>query len=257
VVTVWTGFNGNTLHLVGPGAHEFDQFQQQSYANSIGFFAAVNHGIQNGKVTVPALGMANDGRACPSSRDFSIVDQDQSDNNPEKYANGIGNASDEGTLNTVDAALGCSTWKVPLLDPAVAAGNPAVSPSGPLQELQAAAHQAAPVALIPGADPFALRHGHESLVLQNLLRAEVDQPPAATAGTQEYCHNLLTVGEPRLKLDASTEAMFPNTLPIGNNLANQLAARFVGTWSSLGCTGTDPVTVTLDGNGVAIAATYA
>lgn len=265
VITVWTGFNGNVLRLTGPGAKDFTQFPQQSYAGSPHFFAMVN---ENPRAQVPALGTATDGLACPTSRDWSIVDQDPSDNNPEKYlVNGtvVSNASDEGTLVTVDAALGCAPIAVPLLDPSVGTGA-VTSSSGPLQELQAAAHQAAPAATVPSGDPFTLdRHGNPSLFNLDVYRLQVDQVPvgyeaiAGDADTKAFCVNLATIGAPRLALDAATEAGFPNTLPIGSNLANQLANRFVMTWANLGCadlTGmASPIQVTLDGD-VAVAATY-
>lgn len=256
VITIWTGFNGNVLRLTGPGHDDFIQFPQQSYSNSPKFFRQLNRAIGNGLVTVPGLGMANDGQPCPSSRDFSIVDQDQSDNNPQSYpAYGVRNASDEKTLNTVDKVLGCSTWKAADLDPTIS-GTTGMSPSGPLQEAQAAAWQQAPVALIPGGDPFAQRNGTPSLFLQNLLRAQVDQPFTGTDGTTEYCNNLLGTGEPRLKLDQAAEAAAPNTLPFATNLADQLAFRYQQAWEILGCkalTGMDsPITAQLDGNGVVI-----
>lgn len=256
VVTIWTGFNGDTLHLTGPGARDFTQFAQQSYANSPGFFTAVNRGIRHGLVSVPPLGTSPvDGMACPSSRDFSIVDQDQSDNNPEAYpAYGVSNGSDEGLLGLVDKALGCAPWTVPVLDPAI--GGTAASPSGPVQEIQAARYQAAPVALVPGTDPFVLRNGQPSLYLQNLYRANVDQPSTWRSGGQAYCANLASAGAARLKADATTEAAYPPPLPIGSNLATVLAARFAATWGNLGCGGPSPITVTTDGNGVAVAATY-
>lgn len=257
VVTIWTGFNGNVLKLTGHGSHQFTAFPQQAYANSPGFFTALNKTVASGATVIPPLGKANDGMACPTTRDFSIVDQDQSDNNPQSYpAYGVGNASDEKTLDSVDTALGCAPWKVPLLDPAVT-GGATVSPSGPLQEAQAAAEQGVPVALIPSGDPFTFSKGQPSLFLKNLLRSQVDQPVTQdTNDTAGYCANLASVGEPRLKLDASTESAFPNTIPIGNNLANQLAARFVVTWGLLGCAGDSPVSVTVDANGVATAAAY-
>ncbi len=262
VVTIWTGFNGETLKLTGPGHDEFANFQQQGYANSIPFFAALYRSIRAGKTTVPPLGTSpKDGRPCPSARDFSIVDQDQSDNNPQAYpAYGVRNASDERIVGTVDAALGCAPWTAPSLDPAITGG--AMSPSGPLQEAQAQFRQGAPVALIPGNNPFAMRNGKASLALQNLLRAEVGQRPALVNGTRAYCVNLAgPSGEGRLKLDAPILAGFPATNPIGDNLANQLAARFVQTWTILGCqalTGRpSPVQVTVNDNGTATSATYA
>lgn len=261
VITIWTGFNGNVLRLTGPGHDGFTQFAQQSYDNSPQFFAALRSAEAAGLVTVPGLGTSPaDGMACPSSRDFSVVDQDQSDNNPESYpAYGVANGSDERTLNSVDKALGCATWHVPLLS---AVGT---SSSGPLQEEQANAGQGAPVALVPGLDPFVLNMGAQSLFLQNLYRAQVGQPATDNNNdTAAYCQNLLTAGEPRLKLDQPFEAAapMPPVGALGVNLALHLAARFQATWANLGCQGftgqPSPITVTTtDGNGLATSASYA
>jgi hypothetical protein len=258
VVAIWTGFNGNVLRLVGPGRKGFVQFAQQSYDNSPRFFRALRSSVSAGTTTVPGLGTSPvDKMPCPSSRDFSIVDQDQSDNNPQTYpAYGVSNGSDEKTLNYVDKALGCSTWQVPSLS------QPGTtSPSGPLQEEQASVSQQAPVALVPGLDPFVLRKGQLDLSLQNLYRKQVGQPVTDNNNdTKAYCLNLATAGEARLKADEPIEAAVPPNLPIGTNLANVLAARYLATWQNLTCqalTGMpSPIQVTTDANGVSISATY-
>ena len=48
----------------------------------------------------------------------------------------------------------------------------------PLNELQAAAHQAAPVALVPTNDPMVLNNNNVDLNKVNLYRIGVDQPVA-------------------------------------------------------------------------------
>ena len=120
------------------------------------------------------LGKAKDGLPCPTVRDFSVVDQDQSDNVTTDYlvtsyrtncTNDrsqhrrfartqpvAANGSDNRLLDSfVDAALGCTPWMAPdLADPGQ------MVPAQPLNELQAAAHQANPVALVPGRDPMVL-----------------------------------------------------------------------------------------------------
>jgi hypothetical protein len=278
VVAIWTGFNGNVLRLAGPGAHRFVNFAQQAYDNSPAFFAALRASVAAGTTVVPPLGTASDGMPCPSTRDFSIVDQDQSDNIPVDYLfdpNGnsaqdtaanraalgstvIANGSDEKLVNVVDHALGCAPWTAPDL------ANPGqTASSGILQEEQAAVHQQAPVALVPALDPFVTRHGQPDLGLQNLYRDQVGQPASATSGdTPDYCRNMAGTGEPRLKADAATESAFPppSTAPIGTNLANMLAFRFTLSWQLLGCTSltglADPISVTLDNNGIASAASY-
>jgi hypothetical protein len=261
VVSIWTGFNANTLKLVGPGHDRFVNFAQQAYANSGNFFGAVNRGISHGALAVPPLGTSPvDGKACPSTRDFSIVDQDQSDNNVEAYtAYGVSNGSDEGTNRYVARSLGCSIWTVPNLS---APGT--VTTSAQMEEIQASVYQGAPIALVPGGDPFVLTiHGHLSLGLLNLYRAQVDQPFTGNIhDTAAYCANLAgPSGEGRLKADASFEGTVSSSNGTGTNLANQLAGRFAATWANLNCQGltgmASPITVTTDSNGVFNSATYA
>src|SRR4051794_11723395 len=82
VVGIWFGFNGTNLKLVGPGAKSCvngvkgSVFGQMAYCNAQQFFAAAH----TANVKPPPLGTAKDGKPCPSARDYSLVDQDQSDN---------------------------------------------------------------------------------------------------------------------------------------------------------------------------------
>jgi hypothetical protein len=263
VVVIWTGFNGNVLKLVGAGHLSFVNFAQQAYAGSPLFFAAIRLAEAAGKVTVPPLGTANDGMACPSTRDFSLVDQDQSDNVVVKYGApfNVVNGSDDASLNgRVDPALGCKTWQVPL----TSAAPGTLSTAGPLEEEQARLGQQPPVALVPGLDPFVTSNGQPNLFLQNLYRLQVGQPLTLNGqDTTAYCNNLLNTGEPRLKLDVPQETAAPPPAvgALGINLALHLAARFAATWANLTCpalTGQpSPITITAtDANGLATAATY-
>jgi hypothetical protein len=107
-------------------------FGQFAYCNAPAFFAAAAIMQNAGKLAVPALGTAKDGQPCPTVRDFSVVDQDQSDNVSTIYrvtadgkvaqdnaANaGIGtplvNASDNGLLNRkIAPTLGCANFTAP------------------------------------------------------------------------------------------------------------------------------------------------
>src|SRR5258708_18274098 len=115
--------------------------------------------------------MANDGKPCPSVRDFGLVDMDQSDNVITAYlvtANGQtaqmttanaaalqntqtqANGSDNRLLAVaLDGALGCTPWIAPhLADP----GH--MFPALPPNELQAAAHQTHPVPRVPAGEPL-------------------------------------------------------------------------------------------------------
>jgi hypothetical protein len=292
VVGIWVGFNGNNLTLQGsqgslqeghcvnglPGSI----FGQVSYCNAPAFFRVANQAIQQGQLVPPGIGRAKDGLPCPTVRDFSLVDQDQSDNVTTSYlATGNGqmaqmtaanvkalpgaqtlfNGSDNGLLDGfVDPALGCSPWMVQnLADPMYTAT------ALPLDELQAAAHQAEPVALVPLGDPMVLVNGKPDLNKVNAYRDGVDQPIAyndRVASTSTYCSNLLAVAPQRLLLDAHLTKVFasPDTA-MANSLFTFLAQRFVTSYgpNELHCqklTGIpDPVSVKKDSNGVAIDAT--
>jgi hypothetical protein len=261
-------------------------FGQFSYCNAPNFFQATNQAIQAGKLVPPPIGRAKDGLTCPTSRDFSIVDQDQSDNVTTFYlitasgqvaqdtqanaaalqGQGQGqvakNGSDERLLTVVDGALGCTPWMVPDL------ANPGqMATALPLNEIQAAVHQAAPVAMVPTRDPMVLVGNKINLDKLNSYRAGVDQPVVQSlnsAGTRNYCTNLLAVAPQRLMLDARfTKALASPDPAAANTLFTFLAQRFVTTYGAaapgLNCAKLigqpDPINVKTAGNGVAIDAT--
>src|SRR3989442_218156 len=95
IVALWFGSNGNTLTLQDSnGSLAQGQcvngssgsiFGQVAYCNAPAFFQAANQAIQAGKLVPPTLGVSLDGQPCPTTRDFSIVDQDQSDNVTTTY----------------------------------------------------------------------------------------------------------------------------------------------------------------------------
>jgi hypothetical protein len=280
MVALWFGFNGNTLTLQGVGAQQgncVDGLVQFAYCNAPAFFKAVN---QNQQVKIPPLVTSPvDGKMCPTVRDFSIVDQDQSDNTTTTYlvtttgqtaqntaanrvtlgTNVAKNPSDERLLTLVDAALGCTPYEAPDL---ADNGNPV--PALPLNELQAAAFQGASSALVPASDPFVLVKGQPNLQQLNAYRLGVDQQPAASladASTTAYCNNLLKIAPARLALDKPFTQAKPSADPaVASNLFAFLAQRFVFTFENQGlnCTGvlkvTDPITLTL-ANGVVVDAT--
>ncbi len=141
VVTIDFGFNGTNLTLQGATGAALGQgrcvnglagsiFGQVSFCNGVAFFAAASKDITAGLTTVPALGAASRaaGVTCPTTRSFTMVDQDQSDNVTTQYllnangqtaqdnaantaaltgANVINNGSDNALLNAfLDPALG-------------------------------------------------------------------------------------------------------------------------------------------------------
>jgi len=291
IVALWFGSNGNTLILQdmngslrqgrcvdGVRGSIFGQF---SYCNAPAFFRAANQAIRAGKLVPPALGMGQDGLPCPTTRDFSIVDQDQSDNvtttylitasdqvaqNNQANAAALGgqmqkNGSDERLLTLVDSALGCNPWMAPdLADPGQ------MLPSLPLNELQAAAHQARPVARVPEGDPMVLTNNQPDLNKLNAYRRGVDQSPVGTqaaASTTTYCKHLLAIGPTRIQLDMQLTQGRPSPDPAAaNSLFTFLTQRFDASYGAngLNCVGLlnvpDPITVTTDANGVAIDATF-
>ncbi len=234
IVALWFGSNGNTLILQdssgslrqgrcvnGSSGSIFGQF---AYCNAPAFFQAANLAMRAGKLVPPPLGMAMDGQTCPTTRDYSIVDQDQSDNVTATYlvtASGqtaqdtqdnaavLGaqvqkNGSDERLLTLVDAALGCMPWTAPDL------ANPGHKvPALPLNELQAAVSQGMSVALVPNADPMVLVNNQPNLAKLNAYRAGVDQPPSPgtqASSTRAYCQNLLNIAPKRVLLHEEAES---------------------------------------------------
>ena len=292
IVGLWFGFNGTNLTLQGAQGNTLKQancvnglnqsvFGQFAYCNAVKFFQAANQGIAAGTVKVPALGMANDGMPCMTSRDFGLVDMDQSDNvqtqyladangntaqltaaNQAKLANAVtlGNPSDNALLTKfVDPALGCTPWMATdLANP----GNMALSMA--LDEIQANALQGAPVALVPLGDPMTLNNNNPSAQKTTLYRKGVDQKAANAnnASTTTYCKNLLNVGAPRIQKDMAMTIKATTPAPaVANNLFTFLVSRFNMAFGNggLNCTGllnvANPAAVTLDGNGVAITGT--
>src|SRR6266516_6642810 len=197
LVALWFGFNGANLTLKGRnGSLQQGQcvngangsiFGQFAYCNAPNFFQVANQAIQAGKLVPPNLGTAKDGRTCPSVRDFSVVDMDQSDNVTTTYlvtasgqtaqmttantnalpdAHPLANGSDNRLLAQIlDKSLGCTPWMANDL------ANPgAVATALPLNELQAAAHQRAPVALVPDNDPMVVTNNMPDINKLNAYR---------------------------------------------------------------------------------------
>lgn len=296
VVGIWFGANGAGLRLQGATFNTLTNakcvngvgrsiFGQMAYCNAPAFFQSANQLIQAKKLVPPALGTAKDGMACPTVRDFVVVDQDQSDNVTTSYritqdrkiaqntaANAaalpgsvaLTNGSDNRLLAVaLDAALGCAPWRAPdLADPGQ------MVPALPLDELQAAMYQPVPVALVPSKDPMTLVNGQPNLMKQNLYRDGVDQPRVAavaqaTADQKTYCQDLMRIAPARLELDRQWTSAASSLDPaVANSFFTFLAARldFTVGPSGLNCTGllnvASPVKLIQDSNGVVVDATF-
>ncbi len=143
-VILSVGFNGNALALVGPGVRQGNcmdalgnsLINQTPQCNAASFYRLANAEIARGLLKIPATGTGQDGQACQTTRDFALIDQDQSDNAVAHYlynpatdqtsqdtaANQASfpgdtvesNGSDNGLLDSfVDPALGCKPFTAP------------------------------------------------------------------------------------------------------------------------------------------------
>src|SRR5262249_45120493 len=166
VVEISIGFNGTNLVLTGAGAAAGrcvdavgqSVFGQQSACNAVAFYQAAKAQIGRGTLKIPAAGTAADGQACQTTRDFALIDQDQSDNVVSTYlitaggqtaqnspanaaqlagATVLGNGSDDALLaKFVDPANGCTPFTA-----ADTTSPQANAPSQALNELQAMVNQ--------------------------------------------------------------------------------------------------------------------
>jgi len=293
IVAIWFGYNGGNLTLVPSQAGDLANnscvngsrgsvFGQYAYCNAPAFFTAANAAITAGKLAVPALGTAKDGRACPTVRDFFVVDQDQSDNVQTQYlltrggrtaqfnaanmaalrgATTLTNGSDNRLASVaLDGALGCSAWKVPDLT------NPGTTaPSLATDELSARVNQRAPVAQIPIGDPMAQVDGNSSRTKVNLYRAGVDQSLAENfndADTARYCREIVRTAPARI-FNSTTKAFLVNAASPDDGAANSLftflAQRLVAAYGLLDCKNligqSLPITLTTNNDGVTTNAT--
>src|SRR5690349_15751249 len=107
-VIIDVGFNGTNLVLTGAGARQGNcvdasgqsVFGQVSACNAVAFYQAANAAIARGTLKVPAAGTASDGQACQTTRDFALIDQDQSDNVVSQYLiDGNGNTAQSTSAN--------------------------------------------------------------------------------------------------------------------------------------------------------------
>jgi hypothetical protein len=286
------GFNGTNLLLTGPGAVQRSSgcvdalgqsvIGQVSACGAVPFYNMANQLIARHILRVPAAGQAQDGQACLTTRDFALIDQDQSDNVYSKYlltgdgrtaqatranqarmgnAQLVSNGSDNALLGYfVDPANGCQ----PFTRPDATSVNGAQG-SQALDELSARVNQKPHVALIPTNNPMVLVGGAFSIAKTNMYRSLVDQPLLA-ANTDPnqvaaaYCMNMVNIAPARDQADANSDGNFTTPVPtVGNNLATFLGNRLSMSFGNLNCGDfglTDPTNVTAGDDGVATAVTY-
>jgi hypothetical protein len=294
IVTIDVGFNGTNLTQVGATPDALQQgrcvnglngsiFGQVSFCNGRRFFRAAFRAEAEGRLVVPSAGISpKNGQACPTTRNFNLVDQDPSDNVTTDYlltstggtaqdnaantaalpgATGIVNGSDNKLLTAfIDPTLGCTPFQAPDLSQGGAPGT-----SQALDELSAAASQAAPVALIPENDEMVLVSNAFSAAKTNLYRSEIGQPAISAAnnaadGPAVFCQNMVNIQTPFLSANQALLATDSSPVPaVGDNLLTFMANRLSMSFVNLGCQSyglTNSVSVTLNAAGAATAATF-
>jgi hypothetical protein len=269
-------------------------FGQVSFCNGTNFFNAAFQAERAGKLKVPSAGTSaamvvtdgalGTGKTCPVTRNFDMVDQDPSDNvtteyllNPATGQTAQDTASNAGNLqgstlllngsdNTlldafIDPVLGCRPFMAPDLD-----NNDMPTTSQALDELLAASNQPTNAALVPENDEMVLDANttfdaaKTDLYRQELGQAPIDAATDRASSPAMYCQNMIDVQTPFL---AANQALLAQGQPpvagVGSNLLTFLANRLNMSFTNLACQDfglTNPVTVTLNGQGVAIAATF-
>jgi hypothetical protein len=270
-------------------------FGQVSFCNGINFFNTAHRLEAEGRLVVPSEGTSGKivasggalgtGQACPVTHNFDMIDQDQSDNvttlyllNPatgqtaqDTAANAanipgsttLANGSDNILVDAfMDPTLGCTPFQAPDL-----ANNNQPTSSQALDELLAEkpGNQPRIAALVPENDPMVLVNNAFNAQKTNLYRAELGQPPVSaqtnvSSAPAVYCQNMVNIQTPFLAANQTVLATGQSPVTtIGNNLLTFLANRLNMSFTNLGCQNfglTNPVTVTLGGNGAAIAATF-
>jgi len=289
-VIIDVGFNGTNLVLEGRGARQGNCVDalgqsvigQVSACNAVNFYNLANAEIARGTLTVPALGTSLDGQPCLDTRNFGMIDQDQSDNVVTSYlinANGqtaqntaanaaaiagattLVNGSDDKLLvGFLDPANGCTSFSAP--DSTAPGGT---SGAQALNELSARVNQHGTIAVTPTNDEMTLVNAAFSVAKTNVYRSLVDQPLLAnnvnaTTVAADYCQNMVNIQPAQNQLDMTRELNFGTPVAaVGNTLATFMGNRLSMSFVNLGCANfglANPVTATLDGNGVATAVTY-
>jgi hypothetical protein len=300
IVTVEFGFNGTTLLQQGATPAALTQghctdgepgspFGQVSFCNGTRFFQAAFRmedtgrlevpGVATGQVMTAAAGSPETGRACPTTRDFDMVDQDPSDNVTSQYllnpatgqtaqdnaadkarmpgASVLNNGSDNALIDDfLDPALGCTPFEAPSLD-----NGGRMTTSQALDELFAARNQPANAALIPENDEMVQGAGASlSTAKTDLYRAEIGEAPVdsqteASSSPAMFCQNLVNIQTPFLAANQAALAVAPSPVPtVGDTLYTFMANRLLQSFDNLGCAAFglhNPVQVALNGAGAA------
>jgi len=267
-------------------------FGQESFCNGISFFDAVRKDEREGLLKVPSPGTSDTiipsggdlgtGRVCPVTRNFEVADQSSANDVTTEYLLNplTGQTAQDTTSNAgniagatllfsrsdnilldqfLDPVLGCTPFQAPDL-----ANNDQPASSQALDEILAGASQPKIAALVPESDKMVLNGDEFDAAKTDMYREELGQAPISTqtdktSDPEMYCQNLVDIQTPFLaanqKLLATGQS--PATA-VGDNLFTFMANELNMSFTNLGCEHfqlTNPVTVTRNRAGAAIAAT--
>ncbi len=268
-------------------------FGQVSFCNGINFFNAVQKAERDGLLKVPSPGTSDKiipsggdlgtGQACPVTRNFEVADQFSANNVTTRYVlnpltgqtaqdttSNAGNIAGASLLfsrsdNTMldqflDPVLGCTPFQAPDL-----ANNDQPTSSQALDEILADAYQPKIAALVPENAKVVLNGGEFDGAKTDVYREELGQAPISsqtskTSDPEMYCQNLVDIQTPFLA--ANSKLLATGQSPVtanGDNLLTFMANELNMSFTNLGCQHfhlTNPVTVTRNRAGVAVAATF-
>ena len=294
VVTIDFGFNGTNLTQVGATRNALRQgncvnglngsiFGQVSFCNGTQFFQAAFQAEQQGKLTIPALGTtATTGQPCLSTRSFDMIDQDQSDNVTTTYlltANGQTAQFNAANKAAMAGAQPINNGSDNMLLDGVHRPDHrvhAIRGAGPVPGRRDG-HLAGPGRAVRGQEPggprspWCRRTTRWSWSTTPSARprptstaATSASRPSATPTTRRTARRTTarTWSTSRPRSWPTTRRCSHAATPVpgtGNNLLTFMANRLNMSFTNLNCQNfglKNPVTVTLDGNGAAIAATF-
>jgi hypothetical protein len=275
------------------GGQAGSMFGQVSFCNGINFFAAVAKDERAGLLRVPSPGTSDKitpsggrlgtGQTCPVTRNFEVAGQDPGDDVTTEYlinpltgqtaqnttanAGNIAGArlllsrSDNTLLDlSLDPLLGCTPFRAPDL-----ANNDQPTTSLALDEILAAAHQPKVAALVPESDKTVLNGDEFDAAKTDIYREELGQAPVSnqnneTSDPEMYCQNIVDIQTPFLAANQKLLATGQSPVTaVGDNLLTFMADELNTSFTDLACQHfhlTNPVTVTRNHAGVAVAATF-
>ena len=269
-------------------------FGQVSFCNGINFFNAAHLLEREGRLRVPSEGTSDKiiptggnlgtGRDCPVTQNFDMVDQDPSDNVTTEYlldpatgqtaqdtTSNAGNIAGSmlllnGSDNTLldlfmDPVLGCTPFQAPDL-----ANNNQPTSSQAMDELLAEKNTPKVTALVPENDEMTLDgNGNFDAAKTDLYREELGQTLInaqnnRTSSPAMFCQNMVNIQTPFIAANQAVLATGQSPVTaVGDNLFTFLANRLSMSFTNLACQNfglNDPVTVSLNGDGAAVAATF-